>query len=451
MTKKNHLLFALLVMIIMSTNLSKSAFLLTSRKRRIFGGIQKYNRLSSSSLSASIDNDLINTSYSVENGRTTHHQQKGEEKYPEVNLFHPDDYQLAYPSHLSPSSVMLFKECPQAFLFQYLYKIKQPTNHALAKGSMCHSALEHIFDLNPNDRTIENLHNMFRAIWADHRLSEEYKSLFATNHPSLDHDGNNTTSNNNTNAMLGSTGNDHILLERDIDAEIEWGRSALQLLDNYYQSEDPRTIQRPNPHKREVWVNTNLTIDPKLGVTAVTKDNDTFVAQQQPETFKVRGIIDRIDMVRESSRTVALKIIDYKTGKAPNLKYSTSMNQLIFQKNFYQLKIYALLLREKNAVSASTTNSMDLRYLKLHYLNSENGRSLPWEMDLGETQTIRDESLNEVHHDLSQVWKNITSLVDKKDPKAFIHCDRPFCSCHDCRAQFIPGTVWDKERQNKQC
>jgi hypothetical protein len=356
--------------------------------------------------------------------------ENSDEKKP---LLHPDDFgpTIPHPKQLSPSSAMTFKDCPQAFLFQYLYKIKQPTNHVLAKGSMCHSALEHIFDLDPNERTLENLQNMLRVEWAENRLDDEYRFLFE-------------------NEQASTTGDDDDV-PRDIEAEREWGQSALQLLENYYQSEDPRTIQRPNPHKREIWVNANLAVDPNLGVTA-KKDSTSSTTEttKNPDTFKVRGIIDRVDIVRESSRKVALKVIDYKSGKAPNLKYSPAMNQKIFQEKFYQLKIYALLMREQNEASANSdkNDNMDLRYLKLHFLNSEEGQAKPWEMDLGETQEIRDEEMHKVHQDLSQIWTDIGALVDTQDPKAFVHCDRSFCFCHVCRDKFVPGTVWERPVPN---
>jgi RecB family exonuclease len=354
----------------------------------------------------------------------------------EQPLLHPNDFvsldengstisKIPYPTHLSPSSAMEFRECPQSFLFQYLYNMRQPTNLVLTKGSMCHKALEHIFDLDPPDRTLENLQNMLRVKWNEQRLKEEYALLFETE------DG-----------------------ERDIEAEREWGQSALQLLENYYRSEDPKTVVRPNPYKREVWVSANLTADPSLGITSTT--GSTAQSNNDDNTFLVRGIVDRLDMVKLTSRSVALRVVDYKTGKAPTLKYSQSMNQQIFEKNFWQLKIYALLLREmqiqKNSNKTkgySDTNGMDLRYLKLHYLNSEKGRAKVWEMDLGETQEIRDEVLQDVHQELSQIWTDINNLVATQDPKAFVHCDRSFCYCHTCRERFVPGTVFDRSSDMK--
>ena len=86
---------------------------------------------------------------------------------------------------------------------------------------------------------------------------------------------------------------------------------------------------------------------------------------------------------------------------------------------------------------------MNLRLLQLFYLTSENGEAKPLEYDLGETQERRDEVLQEVHKDLSNVWKDITALVDQQDPKAFVGCDRSFCYCHKCRERFVPGSLWE--------
>jgi hypothetical protein len=362
----------------------------------------------------------------------SHHYNTDQQHRPQPQIgqdwIHPDDLgKIPYPTHLSPSSAMEFKECPQSFLFQYLYMLKQPTNLVLTKGSMCHSALEHIFDLEPDDRTLENLQNLLRVKWGELRLAEDYKFLFERE------DG-----------------------SRDIDAEREWGQSALSLLENYYRSEDPRSIRRPNPYKREVWVQANLTVDPSLGGTAkagiVNATAAAAASSLSSPSFKVRGIVDRIDIVKQSPRKVALRIVDYKTGKAPTLKYSASMNQQIFEKNFWQLKTYALLLREMTVAKKERqkqpeqhdNNGMDLRYLKLHYLTSEKGGAKAWEMDLGETQEIRDEELQKVHQDLAQIWTDIHDLVATQDPKAFVHCDRPFCYCHICRDRFVPGTVFQR-------
>jgi hypothetical protein len=108
----------------------------------------------------------------------------------------------------------------------------------------------------------------------------------------------------------------------DIDAEIEWGKTSLDLLANYYELEDPKSL---SPITREMWVHARFYVD------------DT--------PFVIRGIIDRIDMfVDEQSGKVQLQIVDYKTGKKPHFKYSDSVNERIKRENFFNMRLYALIL-----------------------------------------------------------------------------------------------------------
>mmetsp|Transcript_26402 Transcript_26402/g.39020 ORF Transcript_26402/g.39020 Transcript_26402/m.39020 type:complete len:398 (+) Transcript_26402:74-1267(+) len=331
-------------------------------------------------------------------------------------LLHPSSFStngnssnvIPYPKSLSPSSILEFKKCPQSFLFQYLWKLRQPTNAALTKGIMCHSALEKLYDFSPDERTLENLQNLLRAVWAEHRKIEPYLNLF-----------------------------------KSIEEERTWGMQGLQLLQNYHELEDPRRILRPNPVEREKWVSANLSVHPELGATSTSQpliDNPNA-----DEAFLVRGIIDRLDMVPTSKSSVALRLIDYKTGKAPDLKYSPSMNEQILNESMEQLKIYALLLRESQK-TGNPSKSMDLRYLRLFYLSSiEPDRAQVLDYDLGETQVARDVELQAVHQDLAAIWKDIQTLVATQDPLEFIPCERPFCYCHKCRKRFVPGTLAEPE------
>jgi hypothetical protein len=211
-----------------------------------------------------------------------HQQQQQQQEGSDVWL-HPDQFgEIPLPKSLSPSAVLEFKKCPQSFLLQYLYKLRQPQSVALAKGSMCHEALEKVFDLEPEDRNLETLQNLLRVSWGQNRFHDKYKFLFDTP------DG-----------------------ERDIEAEKQWGQSALKLLENYYQVEDPSTITRPNPLRREIWLHSHLTLDPSLGITSQREMQGELNKKEDAETFYVRGIIDRLDMVRLPSKQVALKVVDY--------------------------------------------------------------------------------------------------------------------------------------------
>uniref|UniRef100_A0A7S2EMZ8 PD-(D/E)XK endonuclease-like domain-containing protein n=2 Tax=Ditylum brightwellii TaxID=49249 RepID=A0A7S2EMZ8_9STRA len=360
-------------------------------------------------------------------------------------LYNPADLfdgKIPYPKALSPSAANEFKACPQSYLFQYLYGIREKPNAALAKGSLCHKALEHVFDLHPSQRTLENLQNLFRKEWKVERVST-YAHLFEIEEEEGEEEK-----------------------KWDAQAEREWGKSSLHLLKNYMEIEDPRNIPKPNPLEREMWVSSKLTVNPKDGVTGYAshdnylkdKEEDDTLSDLSP-TFLVRGIVDRIDMIRmpndddddddTTENNIVLRIVDYKTGKAPNFKYSPSMNEKIAHDNFWQLKIYALLVREMVASGKGPKNllidGLHLRMLRLLYLTSDDDVGVYLDMDLGKTVEERDGVLQEVHADLSGIWKDICELVRKQDARAFVHCDRPFCSCHRVRPNFVRGTVWERE------
>ena len=359
---------------------------------------------------------------------------------------------IPYPTALSPSAAAEFKACPQSYLFQYLYGIRQPTNLALAKGRICHGALEHLFDLEPSQRTLEQLQNLFRLIWSKERLKEEYIHLF---------DVPDTSS---SSLLLSSD-----QVQRDIEAERKWGLESLRLLENYYHLEDPRLIPRQNPLEREIWVQAKLTLDPSKGVTGTSRSGAHVSSAVEEsihtdETFLVRGIVDRLDYVAvptspqdtflkttEETMDACVRIVDYKTGKAPEFKYSPSMNEQIANQNMWQLKIYALLLKEMIAGNNNTNSKggnlkyilpHQLRLLRLMYLTSEDGTARYLDMDLGETEEEQNRVLQEVHNDLSEIWMGIRELVQTQDPKAFRHCQRKFCVCHTLRPKFVRGSLY---------
>jgi RecB family exonuclease len=201
-------------------------------------------------------------------------------------------------------------------------------------------------------------------------------------------------------------------------------------LENYVQLEDPRLVNRPNPVQREVWVRANL---PVLEET---------VGFETKSTFLVRGIVDRLDMVKLDDGSVVMRLVDYKSGKAPHFKYSADMNAKIAEESFFQLKIYALLL--KRTSKSPMKNNLDLRILRLLHLTSQGeGPAQYLDYDLGDTAEERNELLEEVEMTLRTTWSDICSLVAKQDPMLFQGCDRSFCYCHKCRPQFVPGSVWE--------
>jgi len=370
---------------------------------------------------------------------------------------------IPLPKSLSPSSAAEFKACPQSYLFQYLYNIKQPPNLALAKGSMCHSALEQLFDLQPKDRTLEHLQNLFRKNWSEKRLSDYYKPLFEI--ASADATSSSMQSQNDAGAVsvagndtTGNTDNTNTGM-RDLQLERQWGTESLNLLSNYYKLEDPRLVPRPNPLEREIWVSSKLRFD--LDTFEKEIQNDEHIDEEK--TFLVRGIVDRLDYVvvppsnsyndkqklSAEATEAAVRIVDYKTGKAPEFKYSPSTNERIAHENMWQLKIYALLLTQmiqKQEFHTKTGNLkslsyQDIRLLRLMYLTSAGGEARYLDMDLGETQEERDAVLQQTYRELATIWIQINELIQLQDPTKFHHCDRRWCVCHKIRSKFVSGSV----------
>ena len=81
------------------------------------------------------------------------------------------------------------------------------------------------------------------------------------------------------------------------------------LIERYFALEDPRRIE---PHAREVAVSVPLTDD-----------------------FEIRGFIDRVDVAPDGR----VRIVDYKTGKAPRAAYQ---DKALFQMRFYGLAWWRL-------------------------------------------------------------------------------------------------------------
>ena len=378
------------------------------------------------------------------------------------------------PKYLSPSSLDTFQKCPQAFFFKYILKLTAdpPTTPALTRGTCCHTALEELFDLKPVERSLDNLKNLFRRAWKKKRGDRD---TFYTSDSDVGGD-NGTQKSNDCDCLFRSPDGQYY----DIEAEREWGKTSLDLLQNYYELEDPRSIAPPNPIMREMWVYASFDVD-----------NEPFV---------VRGIIDRIDIyVDEQSGKVQLQIIDYKTGKKPNFKYSQPVNERIEKEQFFSMRLYALILwkmileTEKYAQSNIDPDEIGLNG---EDVKPEYKYRLSWELQqkllrsLGKdgesnkvnnwsdmleflplrlfylTSHLDDESTNnpgkasyldadpkpnfhQIIHETEQgvrsICRDIKQLVDMQDPLAFKHCNSKFCDCHEMRSRFRYGSVWSSE------
>lgn len=134
---------------------------------------------------------------------------------------------------LSPSRAGDFKTCPQLFKFRAIDKIPEPASIYQARGTTAHLALQRLFDMPAQERSPENLYDLFRAAWTELRSSDEYEHLFD-----------------------------------DLEEERVWGVDSMQLLANYFTVEDPQLIEP---------------VDRELDMT------------QELDGLTIRGILDRMD------------------------------------------------------------------------------------------------------------------------------------------------------------
>jgi PD-(D/E)XK nuclease superfamily len=241
------------------------------------------------------------------------------------------------------------------------------------------------------------LHNLYRKVWSQHRTTDIYKGLFDS-----------------------------------VAAEREWGMAGLACLSRYYQLEPH--VAAPNPVQRETWVRATLA-----------------------ENVTVRGIVDRLDLVRDTGDDndddpaaaatavgagrdrkkgdVVLRLMDYKTGKAPDLKYSPAMNAKIEREAWDQLVLYSLLLRE--------SKNTPIRFLRLIYLggdiDDDDAVATVW------NKRLEQGDMDDMKAKILRLWAEIVEKLSSDDPfRAFSGCSRSFCYCHQCRTKFAPDAVWQQ-------
>lgn len=182
------------------------------------------------------------------------------------------------PSSLSPSRASDFMQCPLLYRFRVIDKLPEKPSEAATRGTLVHAVLERLFDNPAAERTAGRATALVPGQWD--RLLEsrpELAELFA-----------------------GDTGGERLA---------RWLSQAEDLVERWFSLEDPTRLE---PAERELFVETEL-----------------------ESGLRLRGVIDRIDV----APTGEVRIVDYKTGKAPRPEYAEGA---LFQMKFYALVIWRL-------------------------------------------------------------------------------------------------------------
>ncbi len=178
------------------------------------------------------------------------------------------------PPALSASSAKTYMQCPLKFRFQAVDRRVEPPTEATLKGTVVHEALDRLFDLPAQRRDVDAALELLPAAW-EHVLDREPGAAIVFDDA-------------------------HKLDQAQDDSR--------KLLDNYFKLEYPQNLA---PRAREKFVDARL---------------DSGIL--------LRGIVDRIDEAPDG----ALRVVDYKTGKAPGPRFT--------EEALFQMRFYALLLQK---------------------------------------------------------------------------------------------------------
>lgn len=170
-------------------------------------------------------------------------------------------------------------QCPLLYRFRVIDRLPEKPSAAAVRGTVVHAVLERLFDAPASDRSVPRARSLVDREWQ--RLlakRPELAGLFAED----------TT---------------------DGTELAAWLAEAEALVERWFTLEDPARLE---PAERELFVEARL-----------------------DSGLRLRGIIDRVDV----APTGEVRIVDYKTGKAPKPEYASGA---LFQMKFYALVLWRL-------------------------------------------------------------------------------------------------------------
>ncbi|MFF9319429.1 RecB family exonuclease [Streptomyces sp. NPDC014735] len=169
-------------------------------------------------------------------------------------------------------------QCPLLYRFRVIDRLPEKPSEAATRGTLVHAVLERLFDAPAAERTTRRATALIPAQWD--RLLESRPEL--------------------SELFTEGAGGERL---------VRWLSEAERLVERWFSLEDPTRLE---PAERELFVETEL-----------------------ESGLRLRGVIDRIDV----APTGEVRIVDYKTGKAPRPEYAEGA---LFQMKFYALVVWRL-------------------------------------------------------------------------------------------------------------
>jgi putative RecB family exonuclease len=252
---------------------------------------------------------------------------------------------------LSPSRASDFLTCPLLYRFRVLDRIPERPSAAAVRGTVVHAVLERLYDLPAARRTLDRAVELIEPQWRQLLETEpELADLFPT----------------------------------EAADQASWLAQVGELVERYFALEDPRRLE---PAQREFYVETELA-----------------------GGLVLRGFVDRLDV---AAATGDVRIVDYKTGKAPGPGFEA--------RAMFQMRCYALVLWRLHGRVP--------RLLQLLYLGS--GEILRYEPD--------EADLRATERKLIALWAAIRRAMDTGDwrPNPSRLCE--WCD-HQVRCPVFGGT-----------
>jgi putative RecB family exonuclease len=220
---------------------------------------------------------------------------------------------------LSPSRAKDYLQCPKLFWYKTIEGRRTLPTVATTRGNLAHTALEHLFDHEPSDRTSPVAISYVEPAWRVMTSPLVDRSSVDPDSPEA----------------------------RIRDAQHRW----VDLVEP--ESETAATLERSAAEYRAL-APAGSAAEAELVATASTAVANYFViatpAKVEPigremhveatiGEVPLHGFIDRLDRHVASDGTETLSIIDYKTGKPPRARY--------VEDAFFAMWIYALVLTEQ--------------------------------------------------------------------------------------------------------